>query len=52
MKNAWPHISDHGSADISVSSTSVVVTVEIGENNGHPFIVTAADNVNIGDFCT
>jgi lipopolysaccharide-binding protein len=49
-KDAWPHVSDHGSADVSVSSTSVIVTVDIGDNNGHPFVITGADNVNIGDF--
>jgi len=47
---SWPHISDSGSADISVSGTSISVTLTTGEKGGHPTAVSSACSVKIGGF--
>jgi len=47
-KNSWPHVSDHGTADITVSQTSVSVSLQVTESNGRPVVACTADSVNIG----
>jgi len=44
----WPHVSDHGTADISVSQTTAVVNLQITAANGRPVVAVASDGVAIG----
>jgi len=47
---AWPHISDSGSADISVSSTTLAVGADLsGLSNGRPTFSVSSDSVSIGN---
>jgi lipopolysaccharide-binding protein len=48
-KNSWPHVNDHGTADVIVSSTNVVVTIRITESKGLPVVSVTSDSVNIGN---
>lgn len=44
-----PHISDHGSADVSVSSVSLTVGVTMGaDSSGHPTLSASKCSINIG----
>lgn len=48
-EDSWPHITDHGSCDISASGVSVAVTVSIGVSPTHePTVNTASCSSNIG----
>jgi len=49
-KKSWPHLSGHGTADISVSAVTVVVDIGFSVANGEPTCAVLADNVNIGSF--
>jgi len=50
-ERAWPHISDSGSADISIASTTVVIDIGFSVNgNGGPTCKVIAGGLNIGDF--
>ncbi|XP_062499208.1 uncharacterized protein LOC134176553 [Corticium candelabrum] len=46
--NAWPHISDSGSCDISVSSVSLQLVVLVGATAGHPTVSASSCSFNIG----
>jgi lipopolysaccharide-binding protein len=47
-RKSWPHISGHGSVDISMSGTSIVIVVALGEANGRPTLAVAGTSVGIG----
>ncbi|KNC54113.1 bactericidal permeability-increasing protein [Thecamonas trahens ATCC 50062] len=49
-EHSWPHISDHGSASVDVSKTTISVTVAIGEASGRPTVAVDASEVDIGSF--
>jgi lipopolysaccharide-binding protein len=49
-KNHWPHVKDHGSADVSVGQTSISVTVAVGLANSKPTVSVTASACNIGSF--
>jgi len=45
----WPHVSDSGSADVSVSSTTIAIKLVVGEVAGRPTSKTTACTVKIGN---
>jgi len=47
-KKSWPHVSDHGSADVDVS-LSAAVEIQITTSNGRPVLNVLQDSVNIGE---
>eukprot|EP00029_Vermamoeba_vermiformis_P014239 TRINITY_DN9364_c0_g1_i1.p1 TRINITY_DN9364_c0_g1~~TRINITY_DN9364_c0_g1_i1.p1 ORF type:complete len:482 (-),score=76.37 TRINITY_DN9364_c0_g1_i1:30-1475(-) len=49
-KNHWPHVKDHGSADVSVGQTNIGVTVAVGLANNKPTVAVTASACNIGSF--
>jgi len=50
-EHAWPHISDHGSADIAISQVSIVADIGFGANGaGEPTCNVLASAVGIGHF--
>jgi len=47
-KKSWPHISDHGSADVDVA-LSAAVQLQVTESNGRPVLNVLQDAVSIGE---
>jgi len=48
-EHSWPHISDSGSCDVSVSSVSLTVSVEVGvDPKGHPTLSSSGCSFDIG----
>ena len=47
-KNHWPHVSDHGTADVVVENTNINVNLQITETNGRPLLTVLADSIDIG----
>jgi len=45
-EKSWPHISDHGSADIDVD-VSATVSLQITTSNGRPVLKVASDSVDV-----
>lgn len=47
-ENSWPHISDSGTVDITVSGTSVATAIGCTQNNGNAFLTLTSCTSNIG----
>jgi len=47
-KKHWPHVSDHGTADISVAQTTAIVKLQVTASNGRPVLAVVSDGVSIG----
>eukprot|EP00697_Spironema_sp_BW2_P012238 gnl/Spiro4/2840_TR1392_c0_g3_i1.p1 gnl/Spiro4/2840_TR1392_c0_g3~~gnl/Spiro4/2840_TR1392_c0_g3_i1.p1 ORF type:complete len:375 (+),score=115.45 gnl/Spiro4/2840_TR1392_c0_g3_i1:222-1346(+) len=49
-ENSWPHVSDSGSADLSVSGASIAVQLTVGvDSTGRPTVQVASAMVNLGN---
>lgn len=47
--SSWPHISDSGSCDVSVSSVSLSIVVSVGaDSTGHPTVSASSCTFSIG----
>jgi len=49
-KKSWPHLSGHGTADISISAVTAVVDIGFTVTGGEPGCVVLTDGVNVGNF--
>jgi len=49
QENSWPHISDSGTATVAASSTTIDVTIAIGEAAGRPTATATGCTVSIGN---
>lgn len=47
-EDSWPHMSDHGSANIYVAETYINVTIPMGEVDGKPFASVGDCSAQIG----
>jgi hypothetical protein len=47
-KDHWPHVSDHGTANVLVENTDITVNLQITAANGRPVLTVLSDNINIG----
>jgi len=49
-KKSWPHLSGHGTADISISAVTAVVDIGFTVTNGEPGCTVLTDGINVGSF--
>merc|ERR1711916_149695 len=47
-ENSWPHVSDSGSADVSISGTTFAVNLAVGEADGEPTVSVTSNSCTIG----
>ena len=49
-KDHWPHVSDGGSADISIGSSTITATMALSNSNGKPAVTASGCAIQIGSF--
>jgi lipopolysaccharide-binding protein len=49
-RHSWPHVSDHGTADISISNSRYTAELQLLDNTGVPGVKASSCVVNIGSF--
>ena len=47
--HAWPHVHDHGYADVKIKSGDLTISVRVGEKDGKPTVAATGVDVRIGE---